>query len=574
MKINDVEKITGLTQKAIRLYESKGLISVSRKENGYRSYTDKDVQTLKEIKLFRSVGITISDIKLYLFGVMSIDELMEKQKAEILKESGKNSEKYRICESILTRSSVDEPNDDYSFTENEKIRDKAHGALSVGIDIGTTTISAVVYDIDNKEQLEAYSLPHNSYIKTGTFVEQSASVIIEKAKRLLFHILDTCEKIVSIGITGQMHGIVYIDEGARAVSSLVNWQDKRADIELENGKSACQQIQAITNEAISTGYGIATHYYNMQNGLVPSEATGICTIMDLFAMEICENKKPITHTSIGASLGLFNVRDNGFKLDKLSLLGIDKDLLPEVTEKSLIIGKCRGINVAVPIGDNQASFLGSVGKNDDTMLVNIGTGSQISYVSDDYLELDKDLELRPLIEGKYLVCGSALCGGFAYSMLEEFFRSYTLSAGMQEKAQYSIMNKLAKEAFENGEKGLLVDAFFCGKRSDPNLRGSIKMIDRHSFTPSALILGVLNGMCDELYELYENVPDRKSHIVASGGAIKRTEVLKAIIAQRFGASVSTNQLDEEAATGSALFSALATKKIKYNNGFNEYIREE
>ena len=76
MKINDVEKITGLTQKAIRLYESKGLISVSRKENGYRSYTDKDVQTLKEIKLFRSVGITISDIKLYLFGVMSIDELM------------------------------------------------------------------------------------------------------------------------------------------------------------------------------------------------------------------------------------------------------------------------------------------------------------------------------------------------------------------------------------------------------------------------------------------------------------------------------------------------------------------
>ena len=159
-------------------------------------------------------------------------------------------------------------------------------------------------------------------------------------------------------------------------------------------------------------------------------------------------------------------------------------------------------------------------------------------------------------------------------MLEEFFRSYTLSAGMQEKAQYSIMNNLAKEAFESGEKGLLVDAFFCGKRSDPNLRGAIKMIDRHSFTPSALILGVLNGMCDELYELYENVPDRKSHIVASGGAIKRTEILKAIIAQRFGASVSTNQLDEEAATGSALFSALATKKIKYNNGFNEYIREE
>ncbi|MBO5091202.1 MAG: MerR family transcriptional regulator, partial [Clostridia bacterium] len=64
MKINDVEKITGLTQKAIRLYESKGLINVSREENGYRSYTQEDVELLKKIKLFRSVGMAISDIKL------------------------------------------------------------------------------------------------------------------------------------------------------------------------------------------------------------------------------------------------------------------------------------------------------------------------------------------------------------------------------------------------------------------------------------------------------------------------------------------------------------------------------
>ncbi len=574
MKINDVEKITGLTAKAIRLYESKGLISVSRKENGYRSYTDKDVETLKEIKLFRSVGITISDIKLYLFGVMSIDELMEKRKAEILNESGKNSEKYRICESISNKASLDELEDDDRFTENEKISSKSYGTLSIGIDIGTTTISAVVYDIDKKKQIDAYSLPHNSYIKTGIFSEQSTSIIMDKAKKLLYHILDTYKNIVSIGITGQMHGIVYINSNGSAVSNLINWQDKRADIELENGKAACQLIYDITNEVVSTGYGIATHYYNMLTGIVPSEAVCICTIMDLFGMEICENKRPIVHTTVGASLGLFDTKSENFKFDKLSLLGINMDFLPEVTGRSVIIGKCRGIDVSVPIGDNQASFLGSVGKNKDSMLVNIGTGSQISYVSDSYLEVDKELELRPHIEGKYLVCGSALCGGFAYSMLEEFFRSYAISIGIQEKSQYSIMNKLATEAFENNEEGLLVDAYFCGKRSDPNLRGSINMIDRYGFTPSALILGVLKGMCNELYELYEKIPNKKTHIVASGGAIKKTEILKSIIARRFGATVSTNKIEEEAATGAALFSALATKKIKYDNGFAEYIGEE
>ena len=52
MKINDVEKLTGLTQKAIRLYESKGLIQISRSENGYRNYSQENVNTLKTIKLF------------------------------------------------------------------------------------------------------------------------------------------------------------------------------------------------------------------------------------------------------------------------------------------------------------------------------------------------------------------------------------------------------------------------------------------------------------------------------------------------------------------------------------------
>ena len=571
MKINDVEKITGLTAKAIRLYESKGLINISREENGYRNYTEKDVKALKEIKLFRRIGIAISDIKLYLFGVVSLEELIEKRKAEILKESGKNSEIYGICESISAKSSLEALENTESFTENEKARNGGYGTPCVGIDIGTTTISALVYDIDNKEQIEAYTLPHSSYTRRGAFSEQDVSIIMEKAKKLLYHILSIYENIVSIGITGQMHGIVYIDENGQAVSNLINWQDKRADQIIKDEKTACDLIYDITKEHISTGYGIATHYYNMLKGLVPKGACGICTIMDLFAMEICGNKKVITHTSLGGSLGMLDVKNSSFKYDKLSFLGIDKELLPQVSDESLIIGKCMGIPVAIPIGDNQASFLGSVSKNEDSMLVNIGTGSQISYATDEYQEVDKELELRPLIEGKYLVCGSALCGGFAYSMVEEFFRSYMVSAGVQEKSQYSVINQLAKQAYENGEEGLLVDAFFCGKRSDPNLRGSIKNIDRHSFTPQALVLGVLKGMCNDLYELYEKVTCKKSHIVASGGAIKRTEILKDIISKRFGATVSANSVDEEASTGAALFSALAVGKIKYNNGFSEYV---
>ena len=157
MKINDVEKITGLTQKAIRLYEGKGLIRIARDENGYRNYSQEDLETLKKIKLFRSVGVSIADIKLYLFGVMNLDEMMDKRKSEILKESGINSENYRICESILTAVDSTEWQSEEILTENEEVILESYGELTVGVDIGTTTISAIVYDIDHKKQLEAYN---------------------------------------------------------------------------------------------------------------------------------------------------------------------------------------------------------------------------------------------------------------------------------------------------------------------------------------------------------------------------------------------------------------------------------
>ena len=570
MKINDVEKITGLTQKAIRLYENKGLISIARGENGYRNYSQEDIEALKQIKLFRSVGVSIADIKLYLFGVMNLDEMMDKRKSEILKESGINSENYRICQNILKKVDFDEWKSTEILTENEEAPVEEFGDLTVGVDIGTTTISAVVYDIDHKKQLEAYTIPHHSYVRSDTFSEQSVSVIMEKAEKLLYHILKCYPNVVSIGLSGQMHGIVYIDTDGNPVSNLINWQDKRADQPTESEKTTCDLICHITGHLISTGYGIATHYYNLQNRIVPEKAVGFCSIMDLFGMKICGLKKVVTHSSVAASFGLFDTRKNEFLLDKLALLGIDRQFLPSVTSESNMIGTCQGIPVAVALGDNQASFLGAVSNQQSSALVNIGTGSQISLVSE-YRQQTADIEIRPFIEGKYLACGSALCGGYAYAMVESFFRNYTVCAGMQETSQYKTINQLALGAYEKGEAWLDVDTSFFGKRSDPSKRGAINCIDRENFTPSALVLGVLRGMCNELYELYEIMGEKKTNIVASGGGVRKNEVLKKLIADRFDASVSVNATSEEAATGVALFAAFIAGKVTYNNGFSEYI---
>ncbi len=451
---------------------------------------------------------------------------------------------------------------------NAEINDSP--SLAVGIDIGTTTVSAAVIDLTNKEQIDAFSVPHDSYVEQPLYSEQSVSVIIEKAESILNKIHQSYRNIVSIGITGQMHGIVYVDANGFAVSNLINWQDKRADISVDGGVSICETIKNLTDVEISSGYGIATHLYNIKNHLVPDNAVGFCSIMDYFAMRLCGLKKAVTHTSVAASFGMFSVDTQGFMLEKLSLLGFDNTFLPKVTASSEIIGKWKNIPVSIPIGDNQASFLGSVKNVNESLLINIGTGSQISAAGN-FCEYGEGNELRPLIESKKLLCGSALCGGSAYALVERFFRSYASFLGMDDASQYENINGLALKAYENGEKPLSVTTAFCGTRNEPKRRGCIENIDLYNFTPSALALGVIHGMCDELYQLYQAMHTKKTRIVASGGAIRKNNVLRRVLEDKFGMSVSVCSVKEEAATGVALFSALALGKIDYNDGFSDFI---
>jgi DNA-binding transcriptional MerR regulator len=63
MFIKDASKITNLTKKAIEYYTEQGLISPAILENGYRDFSKKDVERLKEISVLRKLGISVEEIK-------------------------------------------------------------------------------------------------------------------------------------------------------------------------------------------------------------------------------------------------------------------------------------------------------------------------------------------------------------------------------------------------------------------------------------------------------------------------------------------------------------------------------
>lgn len=112
---------------------------------------------------------------------------------------------------------------------------------TIGIDIGTTTISGVVLEKNETQKariLEAKTIENGSFLATDSDWEriQDAENIVKKSRQMLDDFLDRYPEVEKIGLTGQMHGIVYIDKEGTCVSPLYTWQDARGSLcEEKNG---------------------------------------------------------------------------------------------------------------------------------------------------------------------------------------------------------------------------------------------------------------------------------------------------------------------------------------------------
>lgn len=435
---------------------------------------------------------------------------------------------------------------------------------ALGFDIGTTTISAVIAEIESKKIERAYTIANESFLQTRFSWEkiQDADIILKKAFKLLDEILEEYRNISVIGLTGQMHGIVYVDENGKHISPLYTWQDGRGNLEENGKKSICNMLKEEFSVKANTGYGLVTHLYHCRENLVPKGAVKICTIADYLGMRMTERKTPLIHSGNAASLGLYDAKEGGFLEDILKKAGADTAILPEVTEDFISIGTYQGIPVCAALGDNQASFLGAMENAADSILVNVGTGGQISVLSEEYFTA-KGIEARPFAKGLYLLAGSTLCGGRAYAILAQFFKTYTDAAGIKGIDHYSVMEKLLDQ-MEKTEK-LKVNTTFSGTRENPGKRGSVKNIGTENFTPEALVYGVLDGMAEELYKFYRKIEKglslSKNRITASGNGVRKNHHLQEIMSKKFDMKLQMAEHEEEAAYGAALSGMIAIGKL-------------
>ncbi len=416
---------------------------------------------------------------------------------------------------------------------------------SIGIDIGTTSICAVLMNNKTGEILCSAVCQNNSFIESPYPWEkiQDVSKIEEKVFEAIKGVLLNKGEgeLVSIGISNQMHGILYYDANGEAVSPLYIWQDERGNLPYKDGKTYAQYLGSFA------GYGLVTDFYNRENSLVPKSAVGVCTIGDYIAMKLTGTKKALMHITNAASFGCFDISKNEFT--------IDNGMLPEVTAEFRSVGSWRGVQVCVAVGDNQASFIGSDGIG--APLLNVGTGSQISYLSDTPVT-GENIESRPYDGKRFLIVGAALCGGRAFSMLERFFASVVeLATGEECPSLYKQIDKMLETKTKTD---LVADSRFCGTRANPSIRGGFSNMSQDNFTAGDMAVAMLYAIATELHAMYAG--EKTEKIVCSGNGIRKNAALQKVVSEIFSAEIRFPLYEEEAAYGAALTSLVAVGRAE------------
>ena len=109
MKISEAAKLTGLNVSSIRFYERKGLLMPQREDGSkYRDYTDEDVQRIRQILLYRKMGISVETIELILKGKAVPGEILAEQKRVLEEQITELKGASELCKLVMKEAEIPE----------------------------------------------------------------------------------------------------------------------------------------------------------------------------------------------------------------------------------------------------------------------------------------------------------------------------------------------------------------------------------------------------------------------------------------------------------------------------------
>jgi xylulokinase len=421
----------------------------------------------------------------------------------------------------------------------------------VGLDVGTTGVKALALSPDGDvlaraEESYGLSTPHPGW------AEQDPEDWWRAAERALAALGG---EPAAIGLSGQMHGLVVLDDRDRVLRPAILWNDQRTEaecVEIEERVGLARLIQLTGNRAL-TGFTAPkllwlrrhepTTYAQVAHVLLPKDYVRL-RLTGEHAIDVADASGTL----------LFDVARRRWSQEMLEALELDPDWLPRALESPEVSGQTvAGIPVAAGAGDQAAAALGVGVDRPGPVSVVLGT-SGVVFAALPAFAADPQARVHAFchaVPGGWHAMGVMLSAAGSLRWLRDV---------LGPRGGYDELTAAAEE-WPARTEGLTFLPYLSGERTphaDPHARAAFAGLtlrhDRGALV-RAVLEGVAYGLRDSLELLRELGVDPRDGRVSGGGA--RSEVWLRILASVLGLPIRRTTADEGSAYGAALLGGVA-----------------
>jgi len=457
-------------------------------------------------------------------------------------------------------------------------------AVFLGIDVGTSGTKVLAMQ-ENGEILATATTEYPLSCPKPGWAEQDPADWWAGTQKSVKKVLKLAKlkaaDISGIGLSGQMHGSVFLDKNHQVLRPAILWNDQRTAVECEEiekkagGRS--QLIEMVANPAL-TGFTAPKvlwlrkhepkNYDRTTHLLLPKDYVRWCMTGE-FATEVSDASGTL----------LLDVKNRQWSKALIDKLEIKSSILPKVYESEEVSGELTaeaaqllGLKAGIPVvgggGDQAAGAVGNGVVKRGIISTTLGT-SGVVFAHSDEVQIDPAGRVHTFchaVRDKWHVMGVVLSAGGSLQWYRNVLAQNEVAAAKRLKTDpYNLITEQAAEA-PAGSEGLFFLPYLTGERTphaDPHARGAwIGLSIRH--TRAHLIRAILEGATYAMRDCLEIINEMKipiREIRASGGGA-RSDFWRQLQADIYGRRVQTINATEGPAYGAALLAAVGTGAYK------------
>jgi len=440
----------------------------------------------------------------------------------------------------------------------------------LGIDTGTGSTRALLLDEQGTLRGSCTAMHQEMEMQHPLWAEQHPDDWWRAACDAVQGVLRQAEisgdQVQGVGLSGQMHGLVLLDESYRVIRPALIWCDQRSQEQVDsiNAKVGRERVVEYTANPVLTGFTlpkllwVRDHqpelYARVRHMLLPKDYIRFRLTGEL-----------ASDVSDASGTALFDVVNRRWAFELADSLGVDRAMLPRTYESSDVSGvvseegeRLTGLRAGTPVaggaGDQAASAVGNGIVEPGIVSCTLGTSGVVFAYTEEaaYDPAGRVHTFCHAVRGKWHVMGVTQGAGLSL----QWFRNQ-LAPGIP----YDDLMAEAATA-PAGSQGLYWLPYLMGERTphlDATIRGGwVGLTARHRRADliRAVVEGVSYSQMDAL-EIIEGLGVPANSVRASGGGAN-SPFWRQILADVFAKPVVTLESQEGSAYGAALLGMVAT----------------